>query len=118
MSTMKTLMESIDDIYQSEPEAETPELTAPELLKEIVGSLKELSSQVASGEIEDISTVTADLKTISDSLKELLSVDEQPEEQLEEDTVEDYAPTIDSDGVQNYETSGDSYPQNKGFVGI
>lgn len=131
MSNMKQLMESIDDIYDSEEETEVQaELSAPELLKDIIGSLKELSGQIADGSIENLESLTSDLKTIADSLKELTSgevddeysVDGSDEEELEEDYGADgFGPYIDKDGVQNYEVpaaEADSYAQQKGFVGI
>jgi len=130
MSNMKKLMESIDDIYDSEEEVQVEsELSAPELLKEIIGSLKELSGQIADGSIEDLESLTSDLKNISDSLKELTSpeVDDEysvegSEEELEEEYgAEGFGPYIDKDGVQNYEVGAaeaDSYAQQKGFVGI
>lgn len=132
MSNMKNLMESIDDIYEADDESfEQPEaeLSATELLKEIVGSLRELSGKVVDGSIEDISSLTSDLQNISNSLKELVSPEtddfgdsSESDEELEEDHgAEDFGPYIDKDGVQNYEVAAaeaDSYPQQKGFVGI
>jgi hypothetical protein len=130
MSNMKNLMESIDDIYDAEETEEVQsEQTAPELLKEIIGSLKELSGQIADGSIEDLASLTSDLKNVADSLKELTSgeVDDEysvdgSEEELDEDHgAEDFGPYIDKDGVQNYEVSAaeaSSFAQQKGFVGI
>lgn len=130
-------MESIDDIYEADEESfeQESELSAPELLKEIVGSLRDLSSKVADGSIEDLASLTSDLQTIADSLKELTGSDEDVSEDgeysddfesdvgsddLEEDHgAEGMGPSFDANGTQNYENpQGSSYPEKKGFVGI
>lgn len=130
-------MESIDDIYEADEESfeQESELSAPELLKEIVGSLRDLSSKVADGSIEDLASLTSDLQTIADSLKELTGSDEDVSDDgeysddfesdvgsddLEEDHgAEGMGPSFDANGTQNYENpQGSSYPEKKGFVGI
>lgn len=135
MSSMKNLMESIDDIYEADEDSfeQESELSAPELLKEIVGSLRDLSTKVADGSIEDLASLTSDLQTISDSLKELTGSDEGSEDEYsdefesddgEDELEEDYGaegmgPSFDANGTQNYENpQGSSYPEKKGFVGI
>lgn len=128
-------MESIDDIYEADDEVQVEEeQSAPELLKDIIGSLRDLSGKIADGSIEDLATLTSDLKTISSSLKELVGSDEVDEDSdwsndYESDVGEDdleeghgaegMGPTFDANGTQNYENDeGSSYPEKKGFVGI
>lgn len=130
-------MESIDDIYEAD-EVEQPEQVASpaDVVKEIIGSLKELSSMIADGSIEKQDTLLTDLQNISTSLKELVGSDEESigeddewsddfetdvgEEDLEEEYgAEGMGPTFDKDGTQNYSNpQGSSYPEKKGFVGI
>lgn len=135
MSNLKQLMESIDDIYEAD-EVEQPEQVASpaELVKEIIGSLKELSTMIADGSIEEQDTLLSDLQNISTSLKELVGTDESDdewsdesdydsddeEEGLEEEYgAEGMGPSFDKDGTQNYSNpQGSSYPEKKGFVGI
>lgn len=135
MSSLKQLMESIDDIYEAD-EVEQPEQVASpaEVVKEIIGSLKELSTMIADGSIEEQDTLLSDLQNISTSLKELVGSDESTddewsdesdydsddEEELEEEYgAEGMGPSFDKDGTQNYSNpQGSSYPEKKGFVGI
>lgn len=133
-------MESIEDIYAAADdmlhENEEPQLSPAEVVKEIIGSLKELSSMIADGSIEEQDTLLSDLQNISTSLKELVGSDEESidedngewsddfESDVGEDLEEEYGaegmgPSFDKDGTQNYSNpQGSSYPEKKGFVGI
>ncbi|AQW88735.1 putative structural protein [Erwinia phage pEa_SNUABM_50] len=125
MSMIRNLMESIDDIYEADDESmeQAPEASPAEVLKDIIGSLKELSTMIADGSIEEQGNLLSDLQNISSSLKELIGSDDDfSDEALEEEYgTEDFGPYIDKDGVQNYEVAAkeaDSYPEHKGFVGM
>lgn len=137
MSNLRDLMESIDDIYEAdEVEQQTDEVSPADVVKEIIGSLKELSGMIADGSLEQQQTLLSDLQNISTSLKELVGSDEEEieedngewsddfESDVGEDLEEEYGaegmgPSFDKDGTQNYSNSqGSSYPEKKGFVGI
>ena len=89
MSNLRKLMESIDDIYTEAEEAQ-PEVTAADMMKDIVGSLRLISGKIADSTEQEQALIKQDLQKVVDVLAELSeNFDDEAEKEL--DSTEDFS---------------------------
>lgn len=99
---------------------------AKDMLKCVIGALKDVAKRITDGDVSDSDTLEDDLHRIHNIVIEMSDAEdksEKAEKKVDEDRGADVtlkmAPKHNSKGVPNYsDPHGDSYAARKGFTGI